>query len=77
MLWQHPQTGEQLNQYDCAINWANILQIEAAQQMRQTGASVDKLRADSMNTSVAIVRGLMTAAQNLRPTFRLPWRRER
>jgi hypothetical protein len=40
---QHPQTGEMLNEWGCAVAWMPILQIEASQQARQAGASVDKL----------------------------------
>ena len=41
---QHPQTGEMLNEWGCAIAWGPTLQIETSQQTRQAGAAVESLR---------------------------------
>lgn len=38
----HPQTGEQLNRWDCVDNFTALLLVENAQMSRQTAASVDK-----------------------------------
>jgi hypothetical protein len=40
----HPQTGEQLNRWDCAIAWLPILLIENSQQQRHTGSAVESFR---------------------------------
>ena len=39
-----PQTGEAVDEYDCAILWQNILLIENSQMQRQTGAAVESFR---------------------------------
>ena len=41
---QHPQTGEVLNEWGCAIAWMPVLTIETSQQTRQAGAAVESLR---------------------------------
>jgi len=40
----HPQTGEQVDEYDCVFCWLPVLLIENAQQSRQTGAAVESFR---------------------------------
>ncbi len=39
-----PQTGEAVDKWGCAMAFLPILQIETAQQSRQTGASVESFR---------------------------------
>jgi hypothetical protein len=41
---QNPNTGEQVNRFDCAVAWMPILLIENSQQQRQTGAAVESFR---------------------------------
>lgn len=43
VMGAHPQTGQQIAEFGCAMAWMPVLLIESAQQMRQAGASVDKL----------------------------------
>lgn len=40
----HPQTGEVLNEWGCAIAWMPMLAVENSQQQRQTGAAVESFR---------------------------------
>ncbi|MEK9769983.1 MAG: hypothetical protein VW683_13800 [Betaproteobacteria bacterium] len=40
----HPQTGELLEDWRCAIVWMPFLMIENSQQQRQTGAAVESFR---------------------------------
>ena len=47
-LWQHlmgtdPQTGVAFDYYGCSDEWQTKLRLEATQQMRQAGASTDKV----------------------------------
>mgnify|MGYP005832401671 FL=1 len=49
-----PQTGESVDEYDCAILWNNILLIENSQQQRQTGAAVESFR-NEMTTQNGIL----------------------
>lgn len=40
----HPNTGEPIDEWGCAMAWQPILMIETAQQQRQTGAALESLR---------------------------------
>ena len=40
----HPQTGQELDEYDCAIRWLPMLLIEGAKETRQTAAAVESFR---------------------------------
>lgn len=39
-----PQSGEPIDEYDCAYLWQNILLIENSQMQKQTGAAVESFR---------------------------------
>ena len=39
-----PNTGQDVNKWDCIDNWGPLLAIENAQQSRQTGAAVESFR---------------------------------
>ena len=41
---KHPQTSQELDEYDCAVKWLPVLLIEGAQQTRQAGAAIESLR---------------------------------
>lgn len=41
---QHPQTGQEIDQYDCSMVMQPILMIENSQQQRQTAAAVESFR---------------------------------
>ena len=45
----HPQTGEEIDEWNCAVNWIPTLLIENSQQQRQTGAAVESLRNETLN----------------------------
>jgi len=40
----NPNTGEDVNEWGCAMAWQPILTIENSQMQRQTGAAVESLR---------------------------------
>jgi len=40
----HPQTGEELDEWGCAVSWMPTLAIEIAQKSNQTGAAVESFR---------------------------------
>lgn len=56
----HPQTGEQLNLYDCVDNWMPVLMLENSQQQRQTAAAVESFRNEMVHANKA--NALLTAA---------------
>jgi len=41
---KHPQTGEEIDEWGCAVTWMPILTIENSHQQRQTGAAVESFR---------------------------------
>jgi hypothetical protein len=45
----NPNTGEQVDDWGCAIAWLPVLLIENSQQQRQTGAAVESLRNEVNN----------------------------
>lgn len=40
----HPQTGAEIDEYDCAVRWLPILLIENAKEVRQGAAAVESFR---------------------------------
>ena len=58
----HPQTGEPVDEWGCAISWGPILQIENSQQQRQTGAAVESFRNEMVKATESNQNLLMAAA---------------
>lgn len=44
MRGMNPNTGEEVDEYACAIAWLPMLLVENSQQQRQTGAAVESFR---------------------------------
>jgi hypothetical protein len=40
----NPNTGEMVDEWNCAISWLPMMQIETSQQARQAGAAVESFR---------------------------------
>ena len=40
----NPNTGEEVDEWDCAVKWMPMLLIENSQMQRQTGAAVESFR---------------------------------
>lgn len=40
----HPQTGEPVDEWGCAMTWMPLLTIENSKEQRQTGAAVESFR---------------------------------
>lgn len=48
-FWTHlrgadPQTGQEIDEYDCAIKWLPILLIEGAKETKQGAAAIESFR---------------------------------
>ncbi len=68
VVGKHPQTGEELNRWDCAVAWIPVLLIENSQQQRQTGAAVESFRNEMVranNTSLALMAGAQSDMKSL------------
>ena len=55
---KHPQTGNDIDEYGCAVAWLPILLIENAQQSRQTGAAVESFRNEMVKQNGEVVQAL-------------------
>jgi hypothetical protein len=52
MRGTNPQTGEDIDEWGCAVTWLPMLLIENSQQQRQTGAAVESFRNETVNRMV-------------------------
>ena len=43
-MGKNPNTGEDINRFDCVVTWLPMLLIEGAQQTRQSGAAIESFR---------------------------------
>lgn len=59
----HPQTGDPVDEYGCAVAWNPILQIETAQQSRQAGAAVESFRNEMVKANETNQKVLMATSQ--------------
>lgn len=44
----NPNTGQEVDEWGCAVNWLPMLMIENSQQQRQTGAAVESFRNETV-----------------------------
>lgn len=59
---KHPQTGEVVNNGDCAMAWMPVLMIENSKVNRETGAAIESMRNENVNTGQQITSALLVAA---------------
>ena len=60
----NPQSGEEIDEWGCAVTWMPMLLIENSLTNRQTGAAVESFRNESINQQQTN-RQLMTALTQL------------
>lgn len=63
LMGKHPQTGQDVNEWGCAIAWLPILTIESSQQMHQAGAAVESFRNEMVKGNSQFLGMLKTARQ--------------
>jgi hypothetical protein len=59
----NPNTGQEIDEWGCAIAWQPILMIETAQQQRQTAAAVESFRNEVVGANRSAPRLGSDAAQ--------------
>ena len=59
----HPQTGETVNNGDCAMAWMPVLLIENSKVNRETGAAVESLRNENVTIGQHLVSAIGEAQQ--------------
>ncbi len=47
----NPQSGEEVDEWGCAVKWMPLLTIENSQQQRQTGAAIESFRNESVKST--------------------------
>ena len=58
----NPNTGQEIDEWNCAITWLPVLLIENSQQQRQTGAAVESFRNEMVKANEVGQRVLLAAA---------------
>lgn len=59
---KNPNTGQDVDEWGCAINWLPVLLIENSQQQRQTGAAVESFRNEMVRANETNQKVLLSAA---------------
>lgn len=67
----NPNTGEEIDEYGCAIAWMPIMMIENSQQQRQTGAAVESFRNEMVKANEVSNQVLLATAQYANPQLQI------
>lgn len=65
----NPNTGEEVDEYGCAVAWLPMLLIEGSQMSRQTGAAVESFRNEMVKANEASQKILLATAQKAGENF--------
>lgn len=60
-------SGNQVDNYECAISWLPMLLIENSGQQRQTGAAVESFRNEMVKSNEVNTQLLLAAAESQQP----------
>lgn len=72
----HPQTGEPVEEWNCAVVYQVVAGLEAAQQARQTGAAVESFRNEMVRQQGALAMLLAGAMKDANDVPRLESKRD-
>lgn len=64
----NPNTGEEVDDFGCAMAWIPVLLIENSQQQRQTGAAVESFRNEMIKANDVSQQVLRATIQQVVPT---------
>jgi hypothetical protein len=56
---QNPQTGQDIDEWGCAMTWLPVLLIENSQQQRQTGAAVESFRNEVVRSAEDVAQRML------------------
>jgi hypothetical protein len=62
MRGQHPQTGQEIDQQKCAMQWIPILLIEVSRQTHSAGAAIESFRNEVVRGQEELEASLLEAA---------------
>jgi len=51
VIGMNPNTGQDVNEWNCAVAWLPMLLIEGSQQTRQAGAAIESFRNEMVKTN--------------------------
>ena len=54
----NPNTGEEVDEWGCAVAWLPILSIENSQMQRQTGAAIESFRNEVVKSNEQYMQDL-------------------
>jgi hypothetical protein len=57
----HPQTGEQMDKFDCSMAWMPLLTLEVSKWTYSTGGAVESFRNQMMEANKASAQMLLAA----------------
>ena len=63
ILGKHPQTGEDINHGNCAINWTPMLLIENSKVSREAGAAIESFRNEMVKANETNTQLLIASTQ--------------
>jgi hypothetical protein len=66
---RHPQNGNEVEEWGCAIAWLPVLMIENSQMQRQTGAAVESFRNEMVKANETNQQVLLSTIQTT-PNFK-------
>ncbi len=52
----HPQTGQEIDEWDCAIKWLPVLLIEGSKETRQAAAAIESFRNEMVRGQQTVLR---------------------
>lgn len=58
---KNPNTGQEIEEWGCAVAWLPIMMIENSQQQRQTGAAVESFRNEMVKSNEVSRELLLTS----------------
>lgn len=59
VVGHNPNTGQEVEEWACAIAWTPVLLIENSQMQRQTGAAVESFRNETVRANVALGQNVL------------------
>lgn len=63
VIGKDPQTGQEINNGDCAMAWTPVLMIENSKVNRETGAAVESFRNEMVKANETSAQVLLAATQ--------------
>tara|TARA_B100001094_G_scaffold80439_1_gene76654 strand:+ start:508 stop:822 length:315 start_codon:yes stop_codon:yes gene_type:complete len=63
----NPQTGQEIDEWGCAVTWMPMLLIENSQMQRQTGAAVESFRNETVKVNQQAQQLFVNALNQQKP----------